>query len=34
MDNAPARIKQGPLTGRRVGLVAGSEFSDFQSPTT
>ena len=31
MDDAPARIKQGPLTGRRVGLLAGLEFSDFQA---
>ena len=31
MDDAPARIKQGPLTGKRVGLLAGPEFSDFQA---
>ena len=33
MDDAPARIKSGPLSGKRVGLLAGPEFSDFQ-PTT
>jgi putative intracellular protease/amidase len=31
MDDAPARIKQGPLSGRRVGVLAGPEFSDFQA---
>ena len=31
MDDAPARIKQGPLSGKRVGLLAGPEFSDFQA---
>ena len=31
MDDAPARIKSGPLTGKRVGLLAGPEFSDFQA---
>ena len=31
MADAPARIKQGPLSGKRVGLLAGPEFSDFQA---
>ena len=31
MDDAPARIKSGPLSGKRVGLLAGPEFSDFQA---
>ena len=31
MDDAPARIKRGPLAGKRVGLLAGPEFSDFQA---
>ena len=31
MDDAPARIKHGPLSGKRVGLLAGPEFSDFQA---
>ena len=31
MDDAPARIKRGPLSGKRVGLLAGPEFSDFQA---
>ncbi len=31
MADAPARIKQGPLSGKRVGQLAGPEFSDFQA---
>ena len=31
MDDAPARMKKGPLSGKRVGLLAGPEFSDFQA---
>ena len=31
MADAPARIKCGPLSGKRVGLLAGPEFSDFQA---
>ena len=30
-DDAPARIKRGPLSGKRIGLLAGPEFSDFQA---
>ena len=31
MDDAPVRIKHGPLSGKSVGLLAGPEFSDFQA---
>ena len=31
MDDAPSRIKRGPLSGKSVGLLAGPEFSDFQA---
>ena len=31
MDDAPARIKQWPLSGKRVGLLGGPEVSDFQA---
>ena len=30
-SDAAARIKNGPLSGKPVGLLAGTEFSDFQA---
>lgn len=31
MSSSIARVKNGPLSGKKIGLVAGSEFSDFQA---